>query len=112
MDPEVTSPTWSSIAQRSLFTLMRGSTLQTLQDIETFSQMINKLDAFDVQMQYVAIPQYFDIPDTRRMFDKEKMLKLVELGRTMGSDPGSWKSEALRPGAPFLAEGPLAPKPQ
>ena len=112
MDPEVTSPTWSSIAQRSLFTLMRGSTLQTLQDIETFSQMINKLDAFDVQMQYVAIPQHFTIPNTRRMFDKEKMLKLVELGRIMGSDPGSWQNEALRPGAPFLAEDPLSPKPQ
>lgn len=30
MEPEVTAPIWSSIATRSLFSLMRGSTLQTL----------------------------------------------------------------------------------
>jgi hypothetical protein len=102
LDPELTSPTWSSIAQRSLSSLMRGSTLQTLQDIETFSQMINKLEYFNVQMKYVAIPQSFQIPETRRMFDRDKMIKLVELGREMGKKPDNWKTQTLRPGAPFL----------
>jgi len=102
VDPEVTKNTWSAIAQRSLVTLMRGSTLQTIQDIETFSQMINKLNIFDVEMRYVAIPQDFNIPETKRMFDKDKMMTLVELGRELGKDPKSWKRKALRPGAPFV----------
>lgn len=102
MDPEVTENNWSSIAQRSLITLMRGSTLQTLQDIETFSQMINMLDIFDVQMHYVAIPQDFTIPKTEVMFDKDKMSTLVELGRQLGREPKSWRQTALRPGAPFV----------
>ncbi|MDW7550405.1 patatin-like phospholipase family protein [Pseudoalteromonas peptidolytica] len=101
MDPEVTRPTWSAIAQRSLVALMRGSTLQTLQDMETFSQMINKHASFEVQMHYVAIPQSFDIPDTDRLFDKHKMEKLVELGIKMGKNPNSWRRKALRPGAPI-----------
>jgi predicted acylesterase/phospholipase RssA len=103
MDPEVTRNAWSDIAQRSLVALMRGSTLQTIQDVETFSQMINKLNIFDVQMRYVAIPQEFRISETDHMFDKDKMVPLVELGREMGRNPASWKRKALRPGAPFVS---------
>jgi predicted acylesterase/phospholipase RssA len=104
IEPEVTKKTWSEIAQRSLITLMRGSTLQTLQDLETFTQMINKLNTFDVQMRYVAIPEEFEIPETERMFDKDKMVPLVQLGREMGRNPHSWKRKALRPGAPFVSD--------
>lgn len=35
------------------------------------------------------------------MFDPEVMCDLVKLGLKMGADPTSWKTEALRPGAPF-----------
>lgn len=101
MEPEVTSPTWSSIATRSLITLMRGSTLQSLQGMETFAELMNQQPLFDVKMRYVAIPQSYNIPDTRNLFDKDKMRGLVELGEEMGADPQSWKRRALRPGAPF-----------
>lgn len=101
LEPEVTQRIWSDIASRSLLAIMRNSTLQTILDIETFSQMINQNKLFDVEMRYVAIPQSFQIPETENMFDKEKMLDLVELGRKMGEAPGSWKTRALLPGAPF-----------
>lgn len=102
MDPDVTTPTWDAIATRSLVSLMRGSTLQTIQDVETFSQLINKRPDFNVEMNYVAIPQSYVIPETTNLFDKQKMRGLVELGRELGRDPSSWRQRALRPGASIL----------
>jgi hypothetical protein len=102
MDPSVVRNAWSSIATRSLVSLMRGSTLQTIQDIETFSQMINQRNEFDVQMHFVAIPQDYGITYSRNLFDSELMQSLVDLGETMGADSASWKTQALRPGASIL----------
>jgi len=104
VEPEVTSPTWTAIATRSLDTLTRASTLQTLQDIETYTQMINLRSEFEVRMHYVAIPQDYEIPETRNLFDAEKMSRLVKLGEQMGADINSWKKRAVRPGAPGLIE--------
>ena len=102
MDPDVTTPTWDAIATRSLVSLMRGSTLQTIQDVETFSQLISKRPEFNVEMNYVAIPQSYIIPETANLFDKNKMRDLVELGRKLGREPASWRQRALRPGASIL----------
>ncbi|AFV83901.1 patatin-like phospholipase family protein [Alteromonas mediterranea] len=102
MEPDVTKLTWGSLAKKSLVSLMRGSTLQSIQDMETFSQMMNLRKEFDVKMRYVAIPQDYTIMDSDNMFDKEKMRALVELGRSMGANKESWKERAIRPGASFL----------
>jgi len=101
MEPEITSPTWSAIATRSLASLTRASTLQTLQDIETYSQMINSRPEFDVRMFYVAIPQGINIPETKNLFDAKKMQDLADLGEKMGANPASWRARAVRPGAPI-----------
>lgn len=101
MEPEITSPTWSAIATRSLASLIRASTLQTLQDIETYSQMINSRPEFDVRMFYVAIPQGINIPETKNLFDAKKMQDLADLGEKMGANPASWRARAVRPGAPI-----------
>jgi hypothetical protein len=75
--------------------------LQSIQDAETYVALIDARPEFDVVLRYVAIPQDFGIPDSDRMFDARTMRALVELGRRMGADPDSWRTGALRPGAPF-----------
>lgn len=102
MDPEVVNPKWSAIATRSLVSLMRGSTLQTLQDIETFSHMINKRRDFDVKMRFVSIPQNYKIPYSDNLFDSDVMKGLVDLGEQMGANAKSWEAKAFRPGASIL----------
>ncbi len=103
-DPKVVRTRWTSIAARSLNTLLRSSMLQSIQDAETFVGLLNSRDEFEAQMRYVAIPQDYPIEDSDEMFDVEIMRKLVVLGLKMGADPASWKSEALRPAAPFELE--------
>jgi hypothetical protein len=55
-------------------------------------------------MRYVAIPQDFPIADSDEIFDAKTMHDLVKLGLQMGADPMSWRTEALRPGAPFVLD--------
>jgi hypothetical protein len=100
-DPQVVRSRWTSIASRSLGVLLRTSTLQSLQDGETYAALLNSRPELDVVLRYVAIPQDFGIPDSDRMFDARTMRALVELGRQMGADPSSWRTGAPRPGAPF-----------
>lgn len=100
-DAKVVRSRWTSIASRSLNTLIRASTLQSIQDAETYVRLINLQPEFDAEMKYVAIPQDFPIADSDEIFDAKTMRDLVKLGLQMGADPTSWKTEALRPGAPF-----------
>ena len=100
-EPEVVRTRWTSIAARSLNILLRTSMLQSIQDGETYVALINARPEFDAVLRYVAIPQDFEIPDGDGIFDSRTMRALVELGRRMGAAPESWRTEALRPGAPF-----------
>ncbi len=100
-DPKVTRSRWTSIATRSLNILLRTSLLESIQDAETYVAFIDGRAEYDAELRYVAIPQDFEIPDSDSMFDAETMRALVELGRRMGSDPASWRTQAVRPGAPF-----------
>ncbi len=103
-DAKVVRSRWTSIASRSLNTLIRASTLQSIQDVETLVQLINRQSEFDEEMRYVAIPQDFPIADSDEIFDAKTMRDLVKLGQQMGADTTSWKTEALRPGAPFVLD--------
>jgi hypothetical protein len=47
----------------------------------------------DVEFRWVAIPEDAPKKGTKAMFDKDYMLALEEMGRTMGADPSSWKTE-------------------
>ena len=68
---------------------------------ETVTALLNARPEFDAVLRYVAIPQDFEIPDSDRMFDPHTMRALVELGRRMGANPSSWRTQAPQPGAPF-----------
>ena len=100
-DPMLVQSRWAAIAARSLSILLRTAMLESLQDTETVVALLNARPEFDVALRYVAIPQDFEIPDTGRMFDPKTMRALVELGRRMGADPSSWRTQALQPGAPY-----------
>ncbi|MGI9301119.1 MAG: patatin-like phospholipase family protein [Gammaproteobacteria bacterium] len=100
-DPKLVQSRWTSVAARSLSTLIRSSTLQSIQDAETYVRLINRHPEFDAELRYVAIPQDYQAPDSDQMFDANTMRELVRLGREMGANPASWRTEALRPGAPF-----------
>ncbi len=100
-EPKVVSPRWTSVATSSLDTLIKMSTLQSIQDVDSFIRLINKKPYIDAKMYYVAIPQDYALKRGEGLFDAEVMRDLAELGRRLGADPDSWQSQALLPAAPF-----------
>ncbi len=106
-DPKVTASRWTSVAARSLSTITRASTLQSIQNTETYVRLIDQQAHFEAQFRYVAVPQDFPLPDSDEMFDVRTMRQLTALGREMGADPTTWRTKALRPGAPFESRAPI-----
>ena len=54
---------WTSIAARSLSTMIRTSTLHSIQDVESYIHLLDRHPDFEARMRYVAIPQDLSIPD-------------------------------------------------
>ena len=92
------------MATASLDTLIKTSTLQSVQDVDSYLRLIDQQPYIDAKMHYVSIPQDYAIEKRDEMFDTEVMGDLVELGHRMGADPDSWQSGAPLPAAPFLAQ--------
>lgn len=103
-DSSVTPIRWPAVAARSVDTLLRTSTLQSIQDAATYVELVDQHPQFNARLFYVAIPQDYTVGESEAIFDAEVMRDIVDLGRRMGADPDSWRTEVLRPGAPFQIE--------
>jgi hypothetical protein len=93
LQPIITQPRWGSVATRSLTTLMRSSLLASLRNIEEVARESAGALGLEFEFRFVAIPDDAPEPPHKTMFDKEFMTQLEELGRKMGADPASWRSE-------------------
>lgn len=92
-EPAVTQPTWPSVAGRSLGTLMASEEIFALNLIRLMVEDVKTERGLDAEYRIVSIPPDTPPSTSKEMFDKEYMLGLEELGRTMGADPSSWTTE-------------------
>ena len=99
LQPEaaVTQPTWVSVAGRSLSTLMSTEEIFALDLIKNITREAKANRGFEAEFHMVSIPT--DTPDSasKEMFDKQYMLDLETLGKSMGTDPSSWTTEIPSP---------------
>jgi len=98
----VTQPRWLSVSGRALSTLASTSQLFALSLMKEMALEARVERGVDVELRFVSIPADAPKPATEKMFDKEYMLALEDLGRRMGADPSSWRTEV--PSA-FRVEG-------
>ncbi|MCC6144901.1 MAG: patatin-like phospholipase family protein [Candidatus Hydrogenedentes bacterium] len=105
LDAEVVPPSWFKIAQRSLTMLMKASSLSALQRGQQMTEILNaRQNDITGEFRYVCIPQNFDLPQSRNLFNPDLMQRLTELGFEMGADPSVWRTEAPRFGRGVLVE--------
>ena len=93
LKPTIIHPRWGAVAARSLTTMMRSSMLASLRNIQELATEASHALGLEFEFRFVAIPD--DAPEVphHTMFDKEFMTKLEELGREMGAEPSSWRTE-------------------
>lgn len=89
----VVQPSWLEITRYSVETAVRSSTIGALKQLSLQAEL-QRRDGLDVQFRYIAIPDEWR-PLSHEPFDKATMCSLAELGRTLGADPASWKSDIV-----------------
>lgn len=107
VDERIVQPTWLSITEASVATAIRASTLNSLKQLATLSEL-QRCRGLDVQFRFVCIPDDWRPPiDNPEPFDPELMRSLLELGRRMGERPESWRQVIS---GPLEENGPAAPR--
>ena len=94
--PQRVDPTWVSLTEASVATAIRSSTIGTLRQLSLATEL-QRRDGIDVEFRYVAIPDAWR-PPVEGAFQAETMRSLSRLGRGIGVDVTSWKTDiASRP---------------
>ena len=86
--PHVTPPKWMAVVQRSLETATRASTAIAVKDLVALAEIARLKRNADMEIRIVSIPG--DWSAGTRVFVKETMNNLADLGERMGADPASW----------------------
>ena len=92
-DHVVTQPRWISVAGRALNTLTASSQLFALALIRDMVHEAGAERGIDAELHFISIPADAPKSETKEMFDREYMVQLEELGRTMGANPDSWHDQ-------------------
>lgn len=98
---ELAEQSWTTVALRSASVLTRYSLRSTLRLMQNGAELMGRDIGTPVEFRYIAVPDDVELPEPQnRLFDQSFMYELYELGRRMGADPSSWRSEAIAPDIP------------
>jgi hypothetical protein len=89
--PTQVKPEWPSIAEASLSTSIRFSTIATLRNLIAQVELLGQVDGFNAECRYVAIPSDWH-PPVAGTFKKETMIDLISLGEGLGREAESWRT--------------------
>jgi hypothetical protein len=97
-EPKIIQPTWVSITEASVDTIIRSSEVATLRQFaEPVEYVRNTEPETRIELRYVAIPNTWT-PLKPGIFQQENMQALSNIGLGMGLDPESWRTDLARPG--------------
>jgi predicted acylesterase/phospholipase RssA len=82
---------WIDLASRGLSIMLRSTMLKDLRLTAYAAIGVDEKMPGEIEFRFVAIPDEW-VPPVKGDFQKPTMQALVELGRKMGADPGSWRT--------------------
>ena len=95
-EPKIIQPTWVSITEASVDTMIRAAELTTLRQ---FADQVEHVQTAEpdvhIELRFVAIPETWT-PTNPGIFQPENMRSLANRGLEMGLDPTSWKTDLSR----------------
>jgi hypothetical protein len=94
--PQVTAPTWPAVVTRSLEMGTRAATLTSIRHLYAQAEISRLKRGANVEVRFVAVPNDW-VPPQPGVFIKETMNNLADLGKKMGADSLSWRSEPPPP---------------
>lgn len=110
-EPKIIQPTWVSITEASVDTIIRSSEVATLRQFAEQVEYVRHTEPdTHIELRYVAIPNTWT-PLKQGIFQAENMQALSNIGLTMGLDPASWRTDLARPSAFQLPADISCPQP-
>jgi hypothetical protein len=88
------SRNWGTLGRRALEQMIRSSNVHGLQQLDLMRRYGSRRPDVEFEVYWVAIPDDAVLPESRAIFDRDYMRALVDLGRRMGRDPSSWRTES------------------
>lgn len=92
-EPKIIQPSWFSITEASLDTVIRASTLTTLRLFAQELDYIRVTEKMDIEFRYVSIPAQTQLP-SGKAFDRDTMQKLASIGMDLALSGNSWQSDS------------------
>lgn len=98
---ELAEQRWTTVALRSAAVLVRYSIRTTLRLMQNGAELMGRDIGTPVEFRYISVPDDVELQEpVNRLFDQDFMIELHELGRRMGANPNSWRTEAIAPDIP------------
>jgi hypothetical protein len=91
--PQVMAPTWPAIVARSLEMGTRAATVTAIRHLFAQADIAELKRGGQVEVRVVAVPNDI-VPPKEGVFIKETMNVLADLGKHLGADPATWRTEA------------------
>ena len=91
--PQVTQPRWPAIISRATIMATQASTVNSMRHLFALAEIAKLKRNANVEVRVMSVPDDW-IPPNPRVFDKEVMNELADLGEKLGADPSSWRSQS------------------
>jgi len=94
LKPEVIEMGWTSIVKRSIYAVLKSTTMSAIQRSDLVAQVVNQAeDGITCEFRYVAVPPEADIPESDSLFNLEITHLLIKLGQEMGERGDAWLTQ-------------------
>lgn len=102
--PSLVEQRWVSIAARSIAVMLGYAQRMTLRQMQFAAELLERDYGMPVEFRYIAIPPGVDLPESQsRMFDRNLIARLHEIGSELGRDPANWRTDVISPAIPSSA---------
>jgi len=94
VQPAIAERNWGTLARLAISQILRAASIQSLQQLDVMRRLAAQRPDVEFEVYWVAIPDDAVLPESEDIFDPNYMRALVELGRRVGADPTSWRTES------------------
>src|SRR4051812_35926541 len=91
--PQVTQRKWPAIIGRATIMATQDATVNSMRHLYALAEITRMKRNADIEVRVMCIPDDW-VPPNDRVFDKEVMNNLADIGERMGADPSSWLTES------------------
>jgi hypothetical protein len=89
--PQVTQPRWPAIVSRATVMATQTATVNAMRHLFAIAELARLKHDANIEVRVMSVPDDW-VPPNPRVFDKQVMNDLADIGERMGADPANWRT--------------------